>query len=267
MSVQRFGAAIALVVCCTLASCDSTTPASAGSGITGMVTEAGSVPAPSLAVDITIWTATGPGSGMSRWVETDQTGGYDADFESLAPIDLDSVRIGASRFDCGGQQTASVTVSTAQLPDVEMIEAPTLDMSYRLPLAQFGTGRSFCAAAIDLDAVAGVGDLARLAIWIDDMSDSVRGRWRLNHSISSGDDYGYFSGSEVATSDTHSLQLHLRPTQPTSCTGLDLVIPTTSPNTSFIDVSTVTSDGSCALPNGPLRFFDGAILAELQSPQ
>jgi hypothetical protein len=262
MRSRRFRVATVLMACGVLAACDSTEPGSAASSVAGTVVEAGGAPAPPLAINITMWTATGPASGLSRWLATDPAGDYEAYLEAIAPFDLDSVRIEARRFDCGGEQTASVTVGSAQLPETGTIEAPALALSYRLPAAQIGAGASFCAAVTDPPLIDEGADLARLAIWIDDMSDSVRGRWRLNHSVSIGDDYGEFSGTEVETSGTYALHLHLRPTQPTGCSGLDLVIPTISPNSSVVDVSTVTGDGTCTLPSGPVRFFDGAVLSD-----
>ena len=57
-----------------------------------------------------------------------------------------------------------------------------------------------------------------LAIWIDEISDSVRGRWRLNFHGSIGDGYGRFSGAR----DGSSMTLYLRDeagTSPGWCTG------------------------------------------------
>jgi|GEM_PF-6835703 len=256
---------VPLVAVALLAACDATTPEGSISRITGIAAEADAVPAPPLDVEVRTWT-TGSDAAFSVWLQTDLSGGYAVDLESLAPSAPDSVRVDVTRFDCEAAQSASITISKAELPNTGTVVVPALAIGYRLALAQVGTGASFCAAVVTRNAVGLIEDEAALAIWIDDISDSVRGRWRVNHSASIGDDYGYFSGSEVDAGGTHALHLHLRPTQSTTCAGLDLVIPTVSPNSATVDVSTVTGDGTCSLPSGPVRFFEGATLQEIQPP-
>jgi hypothetical protein len=75
--------------------------------------------------------------------------------------------------------------------------------------------------------------------------DSVRGRWRLNHTATIGDDYGYFSGFL----EPGRVVLQLRPTQPTPCTGLQLEVPVGGENGSTMGAGELTGDGSCFVPS------------------
>lgn len=140
---------------------------------------------------------------------------------------------------------------------------PRLGLAYRLPAAQFGSGTALCAAIVTPLTPEAIGDYARLALWIDGIGDSVRGRWRLNHNASIGDDYGYFSGSLEA----ERLLLHLRPTQPTPCSGLQLSVPVSGENGVTLGVGDLAGDGSCAVPNTAVRFFQGAELSEVLPPE
>jgi hypothetical protein len=143
-----------------------------------------------------------------------------------------------------------------------MLSSPP-SLSYRLPSAQLGTGQEMCGAIVTPFTAELIGDYARLALWIDDISDSVRGRWRLNHSASSGDDYGYFSGSL----EPESVILQLHATQPTPCTGLQLEMPVGDDDGLTIGAGNLTGDGSCFVPSTTVRFFDGAMLSALPAPQ
>lgn len=108
-------------------------------------------------------------------------------------------------------------------------------------------------------------DYARLALWLDELTDSVRGRWRLNHQASIGDDYGYFSGSP----QDHLLTLLLRPTQPTPCTGLRVEIPINPSNAHSLEpasVTDMTGEESCFISNTTIRLFEGAAMQEVLPP-
>jgi hypothetical protein len=120
-----------------------------------------------------------------------------------------------------------------------------------------------CAAIVTPATESTIGDNSWLALWIDQISDSVRGRWRSNHSATIGDDYGYFSGSY----DMDSLRLQLRPALPTPCTGLDLTLPVGGDNGSGLGPGELSGDGSCSVPNASVRFFEGAVLTEVLPPE
>ncbi len=242
-------------------SCDSTAPLSDGLlQVQGEVLEAGQPPAPPLYVDIQLWPTLGLEGTDSATVATDGSGRYMAELGPF-PDGVDSLRIRVTQNDCGfGMETKLLNRDPVR-DGGDALVLPTLALSYRLPAAQLGIGAEVCGAVVTPNMPDLIGDYARLALWIDDVSDSVRGRWRLNHSASIGDDYGYFSGSLELDRAT----LQLRPTQPTPCTGLQLGIPVPI-NSATMGVGELTGDGSCSVPNASVRFFMGAPLTELLPP-
>lgn len=254
------GALLALVL---VAACDSTSPPSDRLlHVQGEVLEAGQAPAPPVHVGIQAWPALGPDGSDVATLRTDAAGVYTADLGPFPNSVIDSLHVRVTQNDCGLQVTTDLRRRDLALDDGEALVLPTLALSYRLPSAQFSIGGEICAAIVTPSSAEIVGDYARLALWIDDVSDSVRGRWRLNHSASIGDDYGYFSGSL----EFDHVILQLRPTQPTPCIGLQLAIPVGGDNGSTLGAGDLTGDGSCFVPSTTVRFFEGSVLPELLPP-
>jgi hypothetical protein len=253
------GALVLLLV----AACDSTSPASDRLlYVQGEVVEAGQAPAPPLDVEVQAWPALGSDASDVATLRTDAAGLYRAELGPFPDRLLDSLRVRVTQNDCGLQATTELQRRDLALGDGDSLVLPTLALSYRLPSAQFSIGGEICAATRTPLSEELVGDYVRLALWIDEVSDSVRGRWRLNHTASIGDDYGYFSGSL----ELGGVSLQLRPTEPTPCTGLQLQIPVGGDNGSTLGAGDLTSDGSCSVPSTRLRFFEGAVLSELLPP-
>lgn len=250
LSQRRLGALMAVVL---VAGCDSTSP---GSGrllrVQGQVLEATQPPAPPLDVDIQAWPSA-PGGNDSTTLQTDAAGGYAAELGPFTDPPADSLRVRVTQNDCDVQLETDLWHRDLAANDGDLIVLPTLDLSHRLPLAQIGTGQEMCAAIVTRSTPEIIGDVSRLALWFDDFSDSVRGRWRLNHQASTGDDYGYFSGSQ----ELHRVVLQLRPTQPTPCTGLQLDMPFGGDNGSTFGVSDLTGGEGCFVPSTAVRFFSG----------
>jgi hypothetical protein len=245
-----------------LAACDST---SADSDrlliVQGEVLEVGQAPSPSLDVDIQAWPALGSDGSDVAILRTDPGGRYRAELGPFPDPLVDSLRVTVTQNDCGLQLTTELRRQDLTLGEGEALVLPTLDLSYRLPAARLDGGQQMCGAIATRNTPEFVGgDYARLALWIDEVGDSVRGRWRLNHSASVGDDFGYFSG--VRENDRVILQL--RPTQPTPCTGLRLDMPLEDGAT--IAAGELTGDGGCSVPSTTLRLFEGAALSEVLPP-
>jgi hypothetical protein len=213
-------------------------------------------------VGIQAWPALGPDGSDVAALRTDAAEVYTADLGPFPNFVVDSLRVRVTQNDCGLQVTTDLQRRDLTLNDGEALVLPTLALSYRLPSAQFSIGGEICAAIVTPPSAEIVGDHARLALWVDDVSDSVRGRWRLNHSASIGDDYGYFSGS---LQFDHVI-LHLLPTQPTPCTVLQLAIPVGGHNGSTMGAGDLSGDGSCSVPSTTVRFFEGGVLTELLPP-
>ena len=259
--VDRASVILGPLVLLSIVACDSTAPPSDQPlHVQGVMLEEGKAPVPPLAVMIQAWPSTGTGDSLAT-VATDATGRYSAILGPSPAGHLDSLQVVVAQNDCIGPLTTEFLMHEVAPNDDGSLILPSLALSYRLPAAQFGPGLALCGATVTPTSTQVNGDYVKLALWIDDVSDSVRGRWRLNHSASSGDDYGYFSGVRVGDQIT----VHLRPTQPTPCSGLELDV-FVAPNSSRIDPSTLIGDGSCGVPSATVRFFDGAQLRELLPP-
>lgn len=248
-----------------VAACDSTAPFK-GTRVSGVITEAGEVPAPPMDVKVRVWRVGNPSAEEVSALLTDKHGAFAVDLADVEPPELDSVRVTGTRYDCEGNRVAGATARRADIAGAKSVTMPRINLNFELPTPHVADEAAICAAIPRRSATLQIDDMARLAIWIDDISDSVRGRWRVNHSTSIGDDFGYFSGYETVNGEIRTLHLHLRPTEPASCPGLDLVIPTLADGSSEMDVAILSGDGGCSLPDGPVRFFKGASLPELQPP-
>jgi hypothetical protein len=252
------GALLPLVL---VAACDSTSPASDRLlHVSGEVIEEGQAPAPPLDVDIQAWPALGSDGIHVATLRTDAAGRFTAELGPFPDPLVDSLLVRVTQNDCDFGLTTELRHRDLALGDGEVLVLPSIALSYRLPSAEFGSGQEMCGAIVTPFLPEAAGDYARLALWIDEVSDSVRGRWRLNHSASVGDDYGLFSGAL----ELDGVILQLRPTQPTPCTGLQLVIPVDD-NGSIMGAADVSGDGSCSVPSTTVRLFKGASLSELPS--
>jgi hypothetical protein len=250
-----------LVLLVLIGACDSSSPSDDRVlHVSGEVLEADHPPAPSLEVILQAWPEPAVGGSDSASVRTDAAGRYTADLGPFPNARIDSLRVRVIQSDCLSQVTTELWQRDPAIQGDALV-VPSLGLSYRLFPAEFGTAAQMCSAIApsswDLS-----GDYASLALWIDQITDSVRGRWRLNHSVSIGDDYGYFSG--LYHSDRITLQL--RPTQPTPCTGLQLDILVGGHNGSTLGAGSLAGDGSCSVPSTTVRFFKGAVLSEVLPP-
>jgi len=228
--------------------------------VEGRVLEEGQPPLRPLAMDIQAWPSLENAGTDFVVLQTDPAGAYTAELGRFPGPVVDSVRVGVIQNDCDGEFRTELRHAEHSL-DGNTLTLPALALSDRLPMAQLGTGQAMCAATRTQVAGGQGGDYARLALWIDGISDSVRGRWRLNHSASIGDDYGYFSG--FLGSD--ALTLQLRPTGPTLCTGLGLEMGV-SDISATLGPANLLSNGDCFISNTTLRFFEGAVLSEVLPP-
>ncbi len=252
----------ALPVLVLLAACDSTSPApELQLQVEGQVLEAAQAPTPPLVVEIQAWPELALGETDSLVLETDAAGRYQSELGPFPDGVIDSLVVRLTQDDCELRQTTELWQRDLRLSEGNALTLPTTALSYRLLPGQLQIG-GVCAGIVRPRTALFGYDHAALALWIDEVTDSVRGRWRLNHSASVGDDFGYFSGAL----ESGVLRLQLRPTEPTPCTGLQLDIPIGGDNGSIMEAASLAGDGSCSAPNTVVRFFDGAILQELLPP-
>ncbi len=93
----------------------------------------------------------------------------------------------------------------------------------------------------------------RFILWIDEISDSVRGRSLINYQASRGSDYGHFSGAPEGSSLTLDLRQEAGPPAG-MCRGYTVELPVEIGDT--LGIGTYRSYGCLAVP-APLRFVTG----------
>jgi hypothetical protein len=132
-------------------------------------------------------------SNSVRWhARTDSQGRFAAHLGYYSMGQLDSLEVVAATDDCWGYKYSPVRDRliplSAAAPDTVFNRVLTLLRT--APRARLTVG-SACAVTI-VEDVPGLEN--RFGLWIDEISDSIRGRWRINYGWSRGDDIGRFSG-------------------------------------------------------------------------
>lgn len=259
IEVLKLGAPVALLLA---AACDSTSPRPDGPiVVTGRVLEAGSAPAPPLPVEVVAWPAPGAGGIGAATMLTDAAGGYTAELGPFPGGRPDSVRVRVTQSDCAADlPTELMQRDLAGRGDPLVV--PDLALAWRLLPAELSAGQAMCGVTGPAPGAPG-GDLARLALWIDQVADSVKGRWRLNHSISIGDESGHLRG----IIDADRLVLVLEHTDPAGCTAFDLEIPFEQAGGSTLGAGSLEGGAGCSITGAVLRFFQGAVLSEPLPPE
>jgi hypothetical protein len=252
----RFRVILSSIVMAALAAACDSTPPNTGTQISGVITELGEIPNPPMDVKVRFWQGGNP-SAHDADLLTDAGGAFALNLANIEPPVLDSIRVTATRYDCEGNRVAGATVRRADIAGAHAVTMPRINLNFELTRPEIGQGVAVCAAIPHRTATLAIDDMARLSIWIDDISDSVRGRWSADHSVSDGGGFGNFSGYETANGAVTELHLHLRPSETTSCPGLDLIIPTLDDGSAEMGVATLSGGAACALTDGPMRFFKG----------
>ncbi|HET8650867.1 MAG TPA: hypothetical protein VFL95_12555 [Gemmatimonadales bacterium] len=254
------GAAAALFI---LGACDSTGPDSGPMlQVEGEVTVEGAAPNPPLEVVVAAW-AHGSSSSDSVMVLTDSAGQYSAE---LGPFDggaVDSVRIRPLQYDCEHQYATDVWRRDVVAGDGP-IEIPPIALTYRLQPAKLFAGTSFCGVIVTPPSDNTVGDHARLAIWIDQTSDTLFGRWRIVHSAPLRDDFGLLGGRM----EGDRLILVLSGTLgsgavPVTCKELDIQAPISDSGTGTLGTAMLIANPSCPVSSSAVHFFEGATLTSI----
>jgi hypothetical protein len=241
-------------------------PATPGVYVAGVVRDQEGMPVSRIMVVWELWPAPdsvqqGAVSSFSvRWfMRTDSMGRFAAHAGYYGVESLDSVGLDVLGDDCWG--LAHVTVRERAVPVNP--DVPDTVMNREVTLARTGARARLAvgpACAVMLDPPPFDSE-NRFALWIDEISDSVRGRWRMNYQDSRGDDYGAFSGWREGSLVT----LELRHASPWDagppggiCAGYRLELPLEEGDS--LGIGTLRSDG-CPFEPFPLRFVEGEPLS------
>jgi hypothetical protein len=246
--------AATLMAVALISACDSTSPGTDSRmlQVRGQVLEAGQGPSPALDIRIQAWPALGAEGQDTATRQTDAAGLYAAELGSFPGTRVDSVRVRVTQYDCVATLPTDLWQRDVGLGDGGALALPTVDLPHRLQGAALGPGAEMCASISNPEHY----EHAHLALRVDDVTDSVRGRWLLDHSTSIPTNLGYFSGSYALDPVKH-LTLVLRPKQPTDCTGLRIEVPMGGELGNEFGPATLIGDGSCQVPSGTIRFFRG----------
>jgi len=240
----------------------TTPPGVPGVYLTGVVRNPDGSPVPRIMVVWEVWPA--PDSvqegavsdfSVSWFMRTDSEGRFAAHVGYYSNPVLDSIEIATGEQDCWGLAPLSLRERAIALspgtPDTVLDVA--LTPSQAAPRARLAIG----AACTPMVGPPPFEEEDRLALWIDEIGDSVRGRWLTNYQATRGDDHGRFSGAREGA----LLRLDLRHDEPWDagpswgiCTGYTVEVPIGPGDT--LGVGTLDSDG-CPFTPAPLRFVEG----------
>ena len=229
-------------------------PATPSVYVAGVVRDPDGTPVPRITVTWELWPAPdsvqqGAVSDFStRWfMRTDDAGGFVAHAGYYGIESLDSVELAVTVGECWGLASVAIRERAVTLnPGVPDTMSRELVLGHTAPPARLAVGPA-CAVIVGPppDQLEDV-----LALWIDEISDSVRGRWLKNYQASFGSEYGLFSGAREGSLVT----LDLRPESPKGiCNGYTLELPLEAGDT--FGIATHRSD-SCPLLPPALRFVE-----------
>jgi hypothetical protein len=259
MLLHRFAPlfAVALMACSDAGPSD--TEGVPGVYLTGVVRDSDGEPVPGITVTWTVWPA--PDSvelgavsdfEVTWFGRTDRQGRFFAHVGYYSVSVLDSLDVTSGGQDCWGLTPSGIRERALEVspgtPDTVL--SVDLTMNRTAPRGRLVVG-PVCAAAVQPPPLE---DEHRVTLWIDEVGDSIRGRWDINYTESRGDDYGHFSGVRSGGVVT----LDLRHDAPWgTCTGYALEIPVGPGDT--LGIGTSSSEG-CPHQPVPLRFVEGEAL-------
>lgn len=252
MPFIRTRSVAAAAVVLVLASCSESTEPSGepGAYLAGLVRGPAGTPASLALVTWEVWPA--PDStrpGAAQYTFTDSLGRFAVHLGYFSEPVIDSVDLHLHAPEC---QAFSQEKEVRERALPVNVEAPDtvlfveFEVDEVAPPARIAVGQ-YCTAAYDPTDILLP---SRFGLWVDEISDSIRGRWRINYQMSRGDDYGHFSGAV----EQNTLTLDLRHDDPwEDCTGFTLEAPILPGN--VIGTASISSDG-CPNWDWELRLFE-----------
>lgn len=264
LCTHRFSSNRLVALAVLLAACGDqgpTEPSVPGAYVAGVVRDPDGRPVPLITVIWEAWPAPDSvqqgaisdfsGRGFTR---TDSTGRFAAHVGYYG-AQIDSIEVAVGGEDCWGLAPLTVRErAVAVSPGTsDTVLNVNLTLGRTASRARLAVGAA-CAAMVTPPPFV---EENRFILWIDDISDSVRGRWLINYQGSRGDDYGHFSGAR----EESLLTLDLRHESPWDvgppggmCTGYTVELPVEIGDT--LGIGTYRSDGCPAAPT-PLHFVAG----------
>ncbi len=201
-------------------------------------------PVPLALVGWDAWPAPEPGLVWSAAEVADSQGRFSIKLDSVVIAKLDSIILRYPHLWCDAHLSDSLTLREVAVPPGKLTTITGLELRPGLNApAMIATGQFCGSASYQWDDKQFMG--LDLGLWIDETTDSVRGRWRLVFQESRGDDYGHFSGAVQGD----SLILDLRLDQPwDACRNYILALPVIGTDT--LGIGRYRSDGCPTQPVG-----------------
>jgi hypothetical protein len=221
--------------------------------IAGVVHDSDGNPVPHIQVTWRAWPA--PDSAIQGGVSdfdvswfgrTDSQGRFSAHVGYYSETLLDSLDVGVGGQDCWGLAPADLRERSLELSPGTADTVLSLDLTLErmAPRGRLVPG-PVCAPMIG-PPPSDTEDW--FTLWIDEVGDSIRGRWLILYSGSRGSDYGRFSG----TREGNTVTLELEHDEPWgTCTGFTVEIPVGVGDT--LGTGTYPPNG-CQDDPVPLRF-------------
>jgi len=188
-----------------------------------------------------------------RWfTQTDSAGRFAEHVGYYSVAQLDSFEVRAGGEGCWGLDSLKILESAIALTPSPLGTRLNRDLTLTRISARARLAVGPMCAVMVAPPPFGSEDL--LAIWIDEISDSVRGRWRMNFQGSRGDDLGRFAGAR----NGNLLTLALESESPwEQCTGYTVELPVEAGDT--LGAGSYSSTG-CPTESVVLRFTEGEYL-------
>jgi hypothetical protein len=220
--------------------------------LVGQVSDPEGGPISGIQVTWEAWPAPDPQSlsvhGAGR---TDDEGRFAAKLGDYDRTVLDSLAVAVGGTDCWGFAPLELVDRRLEVrPGSDTVANLDLTLERTAARGRLAVG-TICVAMV-VEHVPELKTEDHLTLWIDEVGDSVHGRWDITYDESRGDDWGHFSGALEGS----TLVLALRHDEPwETCTGYTMEIPIDSGN--WLGVGSHGSEG-CPHTPVPLRFVEGA---------
>ncbi len=244
-----------LALATLLVACSDSSPSDPGGlrpvHVVGQVRDSEGSPVPDIQVTWEAWPAPDTQSlSVTGFGRTDDEGRFAAALGDYDGSYLDSLAVRVGGTDCWGFAPVEFMERDLEIgPGTDTVASLELTLHRTAARGRLAVG-TVCAAMVE--HFPGFTAEDHLTLWIDEVGDSVRGRWDITYSWSRGDDWGQFSGAL----EGNTLVLDLRHDEPfETCTGYQMEIPIESGDS--FGMATYSSEG-CPHGPDPLRFVEGA---------
>jgi hypothetical protein len=253
---RRFSRPHLLALAALLVACSDSSPSDPGGlrpvHVVGQVRDPEGSPVSEIQVTWEAWPAPDSQSlSVAGFGRTDDAGRFAAELGDYDGSFLDSLTVRVGGTDCWGFAPVEFMERDLEIgPGTDTVASLDLTLQRTAARGRLVVG-TVCAATV-VERFPGLTAEDHLTLWIDEVGDSVRGRWDITYNWTRGDDWGHFSGAL----EGNTLVLDLRHDEPfETCTGYAMEIPIESGDS--LGMATYSSEG-CPVGPDPLRFVEGA---------